>query len=153
MLSGVAAVRTPFEPASSRAVYHLYVIRTNDRDALGEHLKSNGISTGLHYPVPVHLQHCYRGWGYRKGSLPITETIAAEILSLPMFPGLTPEQQATCDVRNRGICRSGCAAQPLVRVVTIVGARPQFIKAAAVSRVLTGTAPRDHGPYRPALRL
>jgi dTDP-4-amino-4,6-dideoxygalactose transaminase len=94
MLSAVPAVRTPFEPASSRAIYHLYVIRTNDRDALGEHLKANGIATGLHYPVPVHLQHCYREWGYRTGSLPITEKIAAEILSLPMFPGLTPEQQA-----------------------------------------------------------
>ena len=50
------------------------MIRPHDRDGLGEHLKANGISTGLHYPVPVHLQNCFREWGYRPGSLPITET-------------------------------------------------------------------------------
>lgn len=83
----------PFEPDWSKAVYHLYVIRINDRDALAEHLKANGISTGLHYPVPLHLQNCYRQWGYEKGSLPVTEQVAAEVLSLPMFPGLTAEQQ------------------------------------------------------------
>ncbi len=64
-----------------------------NRDALAEHLKSQGVSTGLHYPLPVHLQKCYRDWGYGAGSLPVTERAAAEILSLPMFPGLTPEQQ------------------------------------------------------------
>jgi dTDP-4-amino-4,6-dideoxygalactose transaminase len=83
----------PYEPAWSRAAYHLYVIRTNDRDGLVKQLKADGISTGLHYPVPVHLQNCYSNWGYRKGSLPITERVAAEILSLPMFPGLTHGQQ------------------------------------------------------------
>lgn len=97
LLSAVATrppeIVTPFEPAWSRAVYHLYVIRTRERDALAEHLRTQGISTGLHYPVPVHLQNCYRGWGYRLGSLPVTEQVAAEILSLPMFPGLTEEQQ------------------------------------------------------------
>jgi dTDP-4-amino-4,6-dideoxygalactose transaminase len=69
------------------------VIRTADRDGLAEHLKTLGIATGLHYPVPVHLQRCYASWGYRPGSLPVTEKAAAEILSLPMFPGLTAEQQ------------------------------------------------------------
>jgi dTDP-4-amino-4,6-dideoxygalactose transaminase len=89
----LAAVVIPFEPNWSKAVYHLYVIRTKDRDRLAEHLKANGISTGLHYPVPVHLQNCYRHWGYGKGSLPVTERVAAGILSLPMFPSLTSEQQ------------------------------------------------------------
>jgi dTDP-4-amino-4,6-dideoxygalactose transaminase len=84
---------TPREAGWSRAVYHLYVIRTRDRDALAGHLKANGISTGLHYPVPVHLQHCYKEWGISEGSLPATERVAAEILSLPMFPGLTAAQQ------------------------------------------------------------
>jgi dTDP-4-amino-4,6-dideoxygalactose transaminase len=51
------------------------------------------VSTGLHYPVPVHLQKCYREWGYGPGSFPVTERVAGEILSLPMFPGLTGEQQ------------------------------------------------------------
>jgi dTDP-4-amino-4,6-dideoxygalactose transaminase len=97
MFSATAAllpgVVTPFEPDWSKAVYHLYVIRTPAPSALAEHLKANSIATGFHYPVPVHLQNCYRSWGYRAGSLPATERVAAEILSLPMFPGLTAEQQ------------------------------------------------------------
>jgi dTDP-4-amino-4,6-dideoxygalactose transaminase len=93
LLSGIPGVIVPFEPETSRAIYHLYVIRTADRDGLGEYLKSQGIFTGLHYPVPVHLQQCYREWGYGVGSFPVTERVASEILSLPMFPGLTGEQQ------------------------------------------------------------
>jgi dTDP-4-amino-4,6-dideoxygalactose transaminase len=83
----------PCEPHWSRAVYHLYVLRVSDRETLAQHLKANGVHTGLHYPVPVHLQPCYREWGYKAGSLPVTERAASEVLSLPMFPGLTPEQQ------------------------------------------------------------
>jgi dTDP-4-amino-4,6-dideoxygalactose transaminase len=93
LLSNIPGVVVPLEPETSRSVYHLYVIRTKDRDGMGEHLKSQGVSTGLHYPVPVHLQECYRAWGYANGSLPVTEHIAREVLSLPMFPGLTREQQ------------------------------------------------------------
>jgi dTDP-4-amino-4,6-dideoxygalactose transaminase len=83
----------PFEPDWSRAVYHLYVVRATDRQELTAHLSSRGINTGFHYPVPVHLQNCYQEWGYRPGSLPVTERAASEVLSLPMFPGLQPEQQ------------------------------------------------------------
>jgi dTDP-4-amino-4,6-dideoxygalactose transaminase len=86
-------VTVPSEPGSSRAVYHLYVIRTKDRDGLADHLSKQGIHTGLHYPLPVHLQNCYRSWGYHRGSLPVTERVASEVLSLPMFPGLTADQQ------------------------------------------------------------
>jgi len=93
LLAGVPGIVAPYEPESSRGIYHLYVIRTKDRDGLAEHLKANGVFTGLHYPLPVHLQNCYREWGYTKGTMPITECVAAEILSLPMFPGLTAEQQ------------------------------------------------------------
>jgi dTDP-4-amino-4,6-dideoxygalactose transaminase len=93
LLSGIAEVVPPFELYRSRAVYHLYVIRNNDRDALAAHLNSQGVSTGLHYPLPVHLQTCYRDWSYGAGSLPVTERTAAEILSLPMFPGLTLSAQ------------------------------------------------------------
>lgn len=93
LLSKMPNVTVPFEPDNSRAIYHLYVIRTKDRDGLGEHLKSQGVYTGLHYPVPVHLQKCYQAWGYAKGSFPVTERVAADILSLPMFPTLTAEQQ------------------------------------------------------------
>ena len=66
LLAGVPGVDTPFEPANSKGIYHLYVIRTTDRDALGEHLKAVGIHTGLHYPLPVHLQNCYRSLGLRR---------------------------------------------------------------------------------------
>jgi len=94
LLASSPVVQVPYEHGSSAAVYHLYVVRTPNRDALGECLKNRGIATGLHYPVPLHLQECYKGWGYAQGSLPVTERIASEILSLPMFPGLTSEQQS-----------------------------------------------------------
>jgi dTDP-4-amino-4,6-dideoxygalactose transaminase len=93
LLSSVPGVVTPHTPPAARPNYHLYVIRTKDRDDLSERLKGNGIQTGLHYPLPLHLQECYRTWGYGQGSLPVTERVASEILSLPMFPGLTAEQQ------------------------------------------------------------
>ena len=93
LLQGVTDITVPFESPRSRAVYHLYVIRHQGRDALAEHLKAQGVITGLHYPQPVHLQKCYVEWGYAEGALPVTERAAKEILSLPMFPGLTPEQQ------------------------------------------------------------
>jgi dTDP-4-amino-4,6-dideoxygalactose transaminase len=93
LLSGVTGVDAPFETCRSKAVYHLYVIRNGSRDALAAHLASQGVCSRLHYPLPLHLQKCYREWGYVAGSLPATEAAAAEILSLPMFPQLTPEQQ------------------------------------------------------------
>lgn len=83
----------PVEASWSKAVYHLYVVRHGDRDGMAKHLSANGIHTGLHYPVPVHLQQCYRTWNLRQGSLPVTERVAGEILSLPMFPNLTADQQ------------------------------------------------------------
>jgi dTDP-4-amino-4,6-dideoxygalactose transaminase len=92
-LSSTPGVTVPLEPDYSRAVYHLYVIRSVNRDAVAEHLKLQRVGYGFHYPLPVHLQKCYSEWNYRRGSLPVTETAAAEILSLPMFPTLTVEQQ------------------------------------------------------------
>jgi dTDP-4-amino-4,6-dideoxygalactose transaminase len=92
-LAEIGALVLPFESEWSQAVYHLYVIRTADRDGLAKALQSGQIQTGLHYPVPLHLQECYRDWGYRAGSLPITERVASAILSLPMFPGITVDQQ------------------------------------------------------------
>lgn len=88
-----SGVTPPAEYEWSRAAYHLYVVRTSERAELIEHLKASGIATGLHYPVPVHLQNCYAAWGYREGSLPVTEQVAREVLSLPMFPDVTAEQQ------------------------------------------------------------
>lgn len=83
----------PFEPAWSKAVYHLYVVRVDDRDALQKHLTAAGIGTGIHYPIPLHLQKAYAHLGYKQGDFPVCEKAAATILSLPMFPGLTAEQQ------------------------------------------------------------
>jgi dTDP-4-amino-4,6-dideoxygalactose transaminase len=88
------AVVLPFEPAWSRSVYHLYVVRADDRDGLMNHLKKVGIGSGIHYPIPLHLQKAYAGLNYRLGDLPVAEKAAAEIVSLPMFPQLTAEQQA-----------------------------------------------------------
>jgi dTDP-4-amino-4,6-dideoxygalactose transaminase len=84
----------PFEPTWSKAVYHLYVIRTADRVALMNHLKKVGIGTGIHYPIPLHLQKAYSSMNYRLGDFPVAERVAEEIVSLPMYPQLTAEQQA-----------------------------------------------------------
>jgi dTDP-4-amino-4,6-dideoxygalactose transaminase len=83
----------PYEPSWSRAVYHLYVVRVNDRDGLMKDLKEAGISTGIHYPIPLHLQNAYKSLGYKQGDFPICERVAETILSLPMYPQLTLEQQ------------------------------------------------------------
>jgi len=87
-------VEAPFEPSWSKAVYHLYVVRTEDREGLMSHLKDAGIGTGIHYPIPLHLQKAYASRNYKSGDFPVTEHAAAAIVSLPMFPNLTPAQQA-----------------------------------------------------------
>jgi dTDP-4-amino-4,6-dideoxygalactose transaminase len=92
-LSDSGAVILPRESLSGRAVYHLYVLRTPERDALAATLTASAIQTGFHYPVPLHLQECYAHWGYSGGSLPVTERVSADIISLPMFPGITAAQQ------------------------------------------------------------
>ncbi len=86
-------VQTPYEPSWSRAVYHLYVVRTEDREGMMAHLGKAGIGTGIHYPIPLHRQRAYESLGYKVGDFPVTERVAGEIVSLPMFPQLTPEQQ------------------------------------------------------------
>jgi dTDP-4-amino-4,6-dideoxygalactose transaminase len=91
-LAGMAGVVAPFCPDSARSVYHLYVIRVSDRNALQKHMAKNGIGTGIHYPVPLHLQEAYRHLQYPTGSFPVCERVASEILSLPMFPQLRPDQ-------------------------------------------------------------
>jgi dTDP-4-amino-4,6-dideoxygalactose transaminase len=86
-------ISPPYEPEWSRAVYHLYVVRADDRDGLMNHLKSAGIGTGIHYPIPLHLQNAYRSLGFGAGDFPVTEQVAAEILSLPMYPSLARTEQ------------------------------------------------------------
>jgi dTDP-4-amino-4,6-dideoxygalactose transaminase len=87
------ALTLPHEPNWSRAVYHLYVIRTKDRDGMMNHLKNVGIGTGIHYPVPLHLQKAYVSLNYCPEDFPVTRSVANEIVSLPMFPQLTVDQQ------------------------------------------------------------
>ncbi len=90
--SSLNTVITPYEPSWSKAVYHLYIIRVRRRDELQRYLSENGIMTGLHYPVPLHLQSAYMNIGLKKGDFPVTEKVSSEILSLPMFPQLTEQQ-------------------------------------------------------------
>ena len=86
-------VNPPYEPSWSRAVYHLYVVRTDDREGLMAFLKEQGIGTGIHYPIPLHLQKAYQHKGHQEGDFPICEKVAREIVSLPMFPQLKSDPQ------------------------------------------------------------
>lgn len=93
-LQNVPAIVTPFVSPDCQHVYHLYVIRVTDgrRDELQSFLQEEGVATGLHYPIPVHLQEAYSGLGYEVGDFPICEGVAKQGLSLPMFSELTDEQ-------------------------------------------------------------
>jgi dTDP-4-amino-4,6-dideoxygalactose transaminase len=85
-------VQTPGEAANVEHIYHLYVIETGRRDAVQKALKSRQIDTGIHYPVPAHLQEACAPLGYKSGQFPATEAAAARVLSLPMYPELTDQQ-------------------------------------------------------------
>jgi dTDP-4-amino-4,6-dideoxygalactose transaminase len=78
----------------AKAVYHLYVIRVKDRGDLVAKLSAENIGTGIHYPIPLHLQKAYSHLGYKVGDFPVSERLAKEIVSLPMCPTLTAEEQA-----------------------------------------------------------
>jgi dTDP-4-amino-4,6-dideoxygalactose transaminase len=91
-LAALAEVRTPFVPEWAEPVWHLYVVRVPERDRVLRRLREDGIDAGIHYPVPLHLQPAYAYLGGKKGDLPVTERVADEILSLPIFPEMTPGQ-------------------------------------------------------------
>jgi len=93
LLAGLP-VTTPYESPDVYHVYHQYTIRAPQRDALAAHLKEHGIGTMVYYPVPLHQQELYASLGYGENSLPASETASQEVLSLPMYPELTEEQQA-----------------------------------------------------------
>ena len=93
LLATNEAISLPYEPSWSRSAYHLYVVRTEDREALMSYLKNAGIGTGIHYPIPLHLQKAYASLNYSRGDFPVAERVAAEIVSLPMFPQLSAEQR------------------------------------------------------------
>lgn len=82
------------EVKGAKHVYYMYVARVPQRDALIAYLKKQGIECGIHYPIPLHLQPAYTSLGFRKGQFPVSEQLASEIVSIPMYPELTPEQRS-----------------------------------------------------------
>lgn len=113
LLSGLPFAR-PQPPQYARHVYHVYAVRLERRDEALKLLRDAGIGAGIHYPVPVHLQRAYAELGYRAGDLPVTEMLANDFLSLPIYPELLPEQAAEVV----GILRSAAALQPSVAIST-----------------------------------
>ncbi len=91
-LQGTGDIRFFRENSGNEAVYHLFVIRSSKREAIGAHLKEMGVDTGVHYPLPLHLQPAYKFLGYQTGAFPISEKHAGEMLSLPVYPEMTDEQ-------------------------------------------------------------
>jgi dTDP-4-amino-4,6-dideoxygalactose transaminase len=83
----------PAEQARNRHTYHQYVVRAKDRDALQKYLDAEGVGCRVYYPLPLHLQPCFRDLGYREGDFPVAERLSREVLALPMFPELLPEEQ------------------------------------------------------------
>jgi dTDP-4-amino-4,6-dideoxygalactose transaminase len=97
-LKDCSAIQLPFTHQDATHVYHLFVIRTNRRDALQQHLTTQGIGTLIHYPIPPHLQEAYHSLGHKKGDFPIAEELAKTSLSLPIWPGMTEEMvKIVCD--------------------------------------------------------
>ena len=100
-----SGVVVPGEAGGAESVWHLYVIRTERRDALKEHLVTKGINASIHYPIPIHLQPAYQDLGYKRGDFPVTEAYADRILSLPMYPELSDRQvefisQTVCEFQS-----------------------------------------------------
>ena len=91
-LEAGGALKLPHEMPDAHHVYHLYVVQSKERDALQQHLAHAGIQTGIHYPVPIHLQPAYAEHGHQSGDFPVAERLAGGVLSLPMFPELTAAQ-------------------------------------------------------------
>jgi len=93
LLADLEDVARPAALPGNEHVWHLYVVRVTDRDRVLGHLRDAGIGVGVHYPLPLHLQGALRSLGHTRGDFPVTERASQEILSLPMYPGITPEQQ------------------------------------------------------------
>jgi dTDP-4-amino-4,6-dideoxygalactose transaminase len=93
LFTEVQGVRTPTSSTGNRDVWHLYVVRVSERDRVLEELTAAGIGAGIHYPSPVHLTGAYAHLGYARGDFPVAERAAAQILSLPLFPQISEEQQ------------------------------------------------------------
>ena len=111
LLAAIAGVAAPFVPEWSKPVFHLYVIEVANRDELQRQLGAAGIGTGIHYPIPLHLQKAYEGLRLGHGSFPVAEKAAPRLLSLPMFPNLTADAQRTVVEQLRRVLDSSRQAQ------------------------------------------
>ncbi len=101
LLAGLP-VQTPVVRPGNKMVYHQYSILCDGRDELAAHLKAQGIGTGIYYPLPLHVQPCFASLGYKAGILPVSESTARRILSLPVHPMLTPDDIKRCAAAIRG---------------------------------------------------
>jgi dTDP-4-amino-4,6-dideoxygalactose transaminase len=132
-LLAASAVEAPFEAEYAESVWHLYVVRCRDRDALRAGLAERGIATGIHYPRPIHLQPAYCELGYARGDFPVAERQAEQILSLPMYTELDAEQVAR-------------VARAVVDLSTDASASPE------VAALAGGLGPEPTRPLDPARR-
>jgi len=97
-LSNIGGIIIPMVKEDRTHVFHLYVLRVQNRDQVLEGLKARGVGALIHYPIPIHLQEAYSDLGYEKGQFPVAERITQEVISLPMFPHMTPQQvDYVCD--------------------------------------------------------
>ena len=113
LLARAAKIVTPVVHPDATHVFHLYVVRVQHREQVQHALKEAGIATGIHYPIPLHLQPAYKYLGLPTGSFPVAERFASEIMSLPMYPELSPDQIAfICDTLIKA-CQSNTASKPV----------------------------------------
>ena len=113
LLARAAKIVTPVVHPDATHVFHLYVVRVQHREQVQHALKEAGIATGIHYPIPLHLQPAYKYLGLPTGSFPVAERFASEIMSLPMYPELSADQIAfICDTLIKA-CQSNTASKPV----------------------------------------
>lgn len=115
LLADFGAVVTPTVAAYGTPVFHLYVVRVADRDQVLKAMAERGVNCGIHYPIPVHLQKAYASLGLAAGALPVTEHCARRILSLPMYPELTPDQIARVASELRVVLQKQSASEPVLQ--------------------------------------
>jgi dTDP-4-amino-4,6-dideoxygalactose transaminase len=110
LLAGIPGVILPVEADYAGHIYHVYAVRVSQRDSLMQKLGERGVGTGIHYPVPVHLQKAYADLGHRRGDFPVSEACADSFLSLPMFPELTDAQVQTVAREFKDLVAAGVTA-------------------------------------------